>query len=287
MGRIYNFAARVTIAKPVSGSFSRQQPNAIVVNDLRMQGTIEKTLGDDPNTATIIISNLAERTRAEVEEKPRWVRVDVGFDGELERVFTGDLYHAHSEKVDADWETTLELKDGLRAYRFARVNRSYSAGVDGYTAVQECAKALGFRSHEVSLTPRARAELAGQYAGGLALYGNAATQLRTTLGRFGMTYSIQDGRLQVLLADETSINEALVIDESSGLIGSPQFGSPEKAKAKPVLMFETSINPRLTPGHRVSLASKTANGIFKLERVVHQFDSRGEARTSNCEAKAA
>lgn len=287
MARIYNFAARVTIAKPVPGSYDRQLPNAIQIEDLRIQCTVEKTLGDDPNTATVVITNLAERTRAEIEEKPRWIRVDAGYDGELERVFTGDLFYGHSEKIEPDWETTLEVKDALRAYRWARVNRSHGPGVDGYTAVQECAKALGIKPQDVALSSRARAELRGQYSGGLAMYGSAADQLRTVCSRFGMSYSIQDGRLQILLADETSVNEAIKVDESTGLIGSPQFGAPEKVGAKPVLMFETALNPRLTPGHRVSLASQTANGIFRLERVVHQFDTRGDQRSTSCEAKAA
>lgn len=291
MARLFKREARVTIARPFRGDvsssaarrFFAQAPNAVVVEGLRVQFRVEKNLASEPNTCDVTITNLAERTRGEVQDRPLYVRVDAGYDGELQRLFTGDLRWSNSVRNGADWETTLQLGDGARAFAFGRVNRSFRGGVTARTAVVEAADALGLT---VKLSARAEAELQSQFAGGLSLIGLARDTLDQVLTPFGMSWSIQDGRLQILLADEARPEAPVLISQDTGMIGSPEFGAPETKGKKPILKFKTLLHPELTPGTLVSVQSATINGRFRCERVAHMGDSRGREWYTEVEAKA-
>ncbi len=282
MARLFRRLAAVTLAKPLTGKFFGQQPNAIVVTDLRIQFSIEKSLEREPNSAHVTITNLAERSRAEVQQRPVWIRLDAGYDGQLERVFEGDLFHGESMRESADWETKLQVNDGGRAFRFARVSRSYGAGVDAYTALREAAKAMGL---EARFSPQAALELRAQYASGLVLQGPARMELDKVLAPYGMSWSIQDGRLQVLRAGEYRTEEPILISQDTGMVGVPDYGSPEKKGQSPSLTVKTLLQPSVTPGGRVQVASRQIRGTFRVERVVHEGDTHGETWHTTIEAK--
>ena len=270
MALLFNRACAVTVAKP--DSFFTQRPNALVVTDLRVQFQVEKAIGEQPNTCDVVITNLAEGTRGHVVARPLYVRLDAGYDGNLERLFTGDLLWGTSAKAGADWETTLQLRDGDRAFRFARVSRSYRAGVSARDAVAEAARAMGLT---VKLSPRAERELRAQYASGLTLSGTASSELSRLLSPFGMSWSIQDGRLQILLADELRADQAVVVSEDAGMVGVPELGPPLRKGGKPIVTVKMQLYPRVTPGGKVRIESRTVRGTFKALRVSHVGDTHG------------
>jgi hypothetical protein len=284
-GRIFGRACSATLARPLSPeAYFSTAPNALVVTALRMSFLVEKTLRKEPNTAELSIWNLSEATRKEIERKPLYVRIDAGYDGRLERVFTGNLRFGESEKTGENWITRLDLADGDRAFRFARVNRSFKPGVTARTAIREAARAMGL---EAQFSDAAGRELDAQFVSGLAMFGGAADEITRLLSAFGMSWSIQDGSLQILRAGEHRANEAIVISQDSGLEGPPAFGAPTRKRSKPILKFESKLKPPLSPGGRVSLVSERVTGIFKLERVTHRGDTHEGEWNSSCEAVAA
>jgi hypothetical protein len=297
MARLFKRAAAVTLAKPTS-FFAQEVGNAIVVRDLHVRFEIEKHLGSDPNTCTLMIDNLAERTRAAVQVKPLHVRVDAGYDGEVARLFTGDLRFGSSMQTGpggTEWTTTLQVADGDRANRFARVSRSYRAGVDVRTAVTEAARALGLEvPRDVATSP----DLARQFAAGLTLHGNAASELTRLLDRVGLSWSVQDGQLVILSDSSTTADRAIVL--SNDLIGSPELGAPLtppttattstktqagiRASGKPILNARCLLHPGITPGRKVKIEAAAIKGVFKVRRVVHRGDTHGSEWTTEIEA---
>lgn len=253
-------------------AFPTQILNAITIRNLRFVFHIEKSLSSEPNTCDISIFNLDGDTKKELQKLPIYVRIESGFDGNLQRIFTGDLRWSSTVNDGVTPETRFQVADGDRSYRKARVFRSYRGGVTIKDAVSETARSMGLRA---KFSPTAERELLAQFTGGLSLGGLANRELTRLLTPVSMTWSIQDGILQILRNDEVSVDEILVISPETGLIGSPEFGSPPEKGKLPVLTVECLIKPALKPGARIQIESSTISGIYRIERVIHDFDTHG------------
>lgn len=291
--RLYKRNARLTAYRVRGSSYFDTEPNGTEITDLRIQFTVEKRLGKAPDTCTVTISNANETTRGELQTRPLNLHLEAGHDGELRRLFTGDLRWAASTKSNTDWETVIQIADGARAYRHANVKRSFKEGVTVRTAVAEVARAMGLRlPRELEVSK----DLDEQFGAGLALDGACRDELTRLLAPYGYEWTIQDGTLQVYRDDQVRPGEALVVSEATGLIETPQFAPPthnaKKSKSvrrstvnSPRLNFRTLLYPQIVPGCKVFVDSLTTRGIYKVIQVVHTGDTHGDEWTSAVEAK--
>lgn len=289
--RQFNRLCRLVLTKP-TGSFLvgglATGGNQVTISALRVVFSIEKDLASTPNNCEVSIYNLNADDRAQFQQSPLQVRLEVGFDTDedLQRIFTGDLRYGISRLDNTEWQTKLQLGDGDRAYRHARVNKSYAAGTQIQKVVADMAAGMGLT------LPTNGPQLTGQLSGGASLHGPTRRGLDTILAlpsQEGTRWSIQDGKLQLLKTGtgqgSTRPEEAIVVDGDSGLIGSPDFGPPEKKGQSPILTFRTTMNPRIVPGIKVALTSRAISGQFKIIKVKHTGDTRGDDWYSECEAK--
>lgn len=292
--RLYKRGAKITAYRALAGTpggfvasnptYFDTLPNAIEITDLRVQFTVEKDVDKDPNTIEVIVTNAAETTRVDLQAKPLIVRIDAGYDGTMRHLFTGDLRYGYSELVDTEWLTHLRLADGDRAYRHGRVNRSYKKGTTVATALQDAAKTMGLK---IDAAAMASSDLQAQFASGRVLNGPTRDELTRLLAPYGYTWSIQDGRMQVLKDNQARQDEAWLIAEETGMIGSPEYSVPDKPGKAPKLQVRTLLYPELTPGGRIDLRSRGISGIFKIERVTHSGDTAGDGDWfTEIEAKA-
>lgn len=298
--RLYKRNARLTVyrARPATdgylGALFDLIPNAVEITDLRMQFTIEKRLGGGPNTCTVIITNLAEYLRAELQTYPLYLYLDAGYDGEYRRIFTGDLRWGASIKRGVNWETTVQIGDGSRAYKSARVRRSFAAGTPVRTALREAARSMGLQlPRHLDVAP----ELDEQFAAGTVLEGPSRDELTRLLAPYGYEWTIQDGALQVYRDDQARPDQALVVSPDTGLIDSPEFAPPtysakpsksvrRSTVRSPLLRFRTLLYPQIVPGCRVAVQSTTTDGIYKVVQVTHTGDTTPEGDwTTDVEAK--
>jgi hypothetical protein len=291
--RLFRRNARLTIYRVRSAAFFDLLPNGIEITDLQMEFTITKKLGKAPDTCTIVITNLAETTRGELEKHPLNLHLDVGYDGEYRRIFTGDLRWGSSIKQGPDWKTTLQIADGARAFREAQVSKPFKAGTKVRTALTECARSMGLalpRDLAVST------ELEEQFAAGITLDGAAHDELTRLLAPYGYEWTIQDGTLQAYKDDQARVGEALVISEANGMIETPVFAPPSESARKsksvrrstirsPRLTIRNLLYPQIVPGVKLQVDSVTTRGIYKAIQVTHVGDTHGEDWTTTVEAK--
>ncbi len=250
----------------------------------RIQFTVNKNLGAEPNTAEVTITNLSEHTRSELQRLPVRVRIEAGHDNAPRFLFVGDVQPGSQSKiVGSDWETKLLLGDGSRAFANARINRSYRPGTPTRTILRDAAAAMGLTlPREVEATAMLRAQLAT----GEALTGWASDELARLLAPFGYSYSIQNGRLQILRDEDTRQDTARLVDADNGpLLGSPALGTPDKSGKPPTMTLQTLLYPELTPGGRVDVRSRSLNGVFKIARTKHQGDTHGDQWETEVEAQ--
>lgn len=282
MTRLYKRSASLAIAKITPGTFFTTT-DVLTIADLRVQFSIVKTLGQHPNTCKITISNLAEATRASVQKKPLAIRLDAGYDGDLRRLFAGDLRWAASKQDGATWLTELTGGDGDRAYRYGFASRSFRAGTDVKTVLAEAAKSAGLRIPTSIAEAR---ELLDQVATGITLHEPSRDALTKILKPKGLDWSIQDGSLQVLRSGEARPGSALLVSVDTGMIGSPEYGAPKKAGAAPVLSVTSLLYPEVSPGGTIEVFSRSVRGFFRVEQVKHDGDTHGDEWTTTIEATA-
>lgn len=95
----------------------------------------------------------------------------------------------------------------------------------------------------------------------------------------GLEWSIQDGCLQLLnIGEALSTNEAIQLDSSTGLIGSPSVDS------QGVLEFTTLLIPGIAPGVLVDMDSLFVKGGYRIEKVRYQGETVGQDWYAHCTA---
>jgi hypothetical protein len=269
-GRIY----RLTIAAPVAtaNNFKDTTSEVIEIEDMRIQFNVKKTLKKEPNTSEIRITNLSPSRRASLQKKGVKVRLEIGYrDMGLGQIFSGDVRTVDHVRQGADWETIMQLGDGERAWQFARVNESFTAGASRADVVRAVANAMGIELGNVSERLGA---IQGTFDQGWCASGSASREFDRVMKACGLEWSVQDGALQVLEKYQALNQPIEEISPSSGLIGSPEMGSPPK-KGKPALVkFDALIGP-CKPGAKVRLKSERYDGEVRITSVEFSGDSAG------------
>lgn len=280
-GKRFGRTMSVQIARIKPGTFNTSLPNAIVVRKLRMSFEIEKTLEADPNPATITIWNLAENTRTEVQRKPLQICVEAGYGESTSVLFIGDMQEAFTRREGADLLTKFLVADGERCMN-ARVNRAFSGGTSGRAQIKEIAGQMGLR---VPKNVDDAKEFVQAVASGGSVRGPARQALTNVTRRYGATWSIQDGQLQILRGNEVRADQALVISEETGMLGTPELGSPGKKGEAPTLTVKHLLYPECKPGGKISLQAEFLKGLFRIEKVKHSGDTHSEEWSTTLECK--
>lgn len=270
--KLFGRVAELHLYRPRGTGFSFFLPNAVIIKDLRFTFDIEKTLSRHPNKATIRIYNASRGLRLEMSQRPLHVRLYAGYeDGGPELLYRGDVIHGYSNQPDeVTWQTILSCGDGSRAVKYARISQTFKSDAPALTILNSLASTLGMR---IPSSKAGAEEFIKQYSTGITLQGPSAAQLAVVLRRFNMSYSIQDGQLQVLRQDESNEATAAVVSVETGMVGSPEYGPPVRKGRPPSLKVRHKLRPGLRPGGRMSLKSKHISGVIRMLKVRYVGDT--------------
>ena len=262
------------INQPTSGAqYFSQTGDATIVTDLRVQFEIKKNLGREPNSCKVTVTNMAKETRGRLERKPVYAILRAGHNGVVRPLFQGAVQYAPSTLNSTDWETKIQIADGGRAFSNARVNRSYAPKT---TARQVLADILASMNLPVPSTLDSETDLDRPIAGGLSLAGPSRDALTRLLVKYGFSWSIQDGRAQILRTGLPNARTAWVIDADAGMIGSPEGSIPHKPGGTSELLIEVLLYPEISPGDTISVVSRYyAGGLFRVNDITHTGDTHG------------
>ncbi len=286
--KLFRRRAKVTIAVPVLGATKLNQYGAdvIEVTDLRFEFKVKKNLGKEPNTCEVTIYNLSEQSRAAMQGKTLRVTVSAGYEGTEAVIFVGDSRHVDSSPDGPTWKTVIQCGDGERGYKHGRVRESFRSGVPVTSVLQKVADGLEVDTTAIHNVPGLRGR---QFVSGYACHGRASRELDRILKGFGYEWSIQDGRLQILTPSESTSETIVVLDSTSGLIGSPTLNTPSPMQrldpftnkvvssgGKPTLKAKSLLQPEIRPGRRVQVESiANIRGTFRCTEVTHSGDTKG------------
>lgn len=250
-----------------------QLGNGIEITDLRVEFEIKKNLGKEPNTCTCTVYNMSKESRALVDNRPLYARLAAGYAGVNRLMFAGNVTFAFSRRNGTDWETKIQIGDGQRAFSHAFLSRSYAKPVSAKQVLSDAATSMGLK-----LPPEAEQspELQQALATGINTHGPAREILTRLLAPYGFGWSVQNGRLQILADGQVSNTTATLINQDSGMLGSPQHGIPHRPGEPADLTVEALVYPEILPGGMIEVESEAINGLYKAHDVTHKGDTHGD-----------
>lgn len=273
MARQYKRAYELTIV-PESGE-------ARVIKELRISFEITKTLLSFPNLAKIIIYNPSPDTVESLTKKYTKISLNLGYEGNIKLVFTGQVRNVFESKTNVDRMITVYAGDGERSYQTSIFNKTFAETVSINTAITEVMNSFKeLNLGEIAGLPTTKDKLRGQ-----TLSGSSKDIMDSFAKEYGFNWSIQDGEIVVVPIDEPlTSQQAVLITPVTGLIGSPtitEIGAD----------VTTYLNPELIPNVAFKIesassevqlgniffrnVSKTsAEGFYKVLEVVFKGDSR-------------
>jgi hypothetical protein len=280
LANLYGRRVRVVIAVPVASDYHSTTFDELEINGgeggkepgLRVAGKIEKSDGKEPNSSEITITNISPDSRGKMQKKGVKVTVEAGYDATgVSKIFRGDARSIDHVRNNADWDTKIKCGDGERAWRFARVNESFAAGTGAGDVLNYLAEQSGLQLGSV---PSVVENLTTRYDHGYVVSGTWAHEMDKLVKSIGYKWSVQDETLQVLLPGDTSKAAVPLISPDTGLVKSPEFGTPEK-KGAPALIKFTSLLMPTQPGARVKLKSDRYDGFVRVKKATYDFDTHG------------
>lgn len=228
----------------------------LLVENLRIHFEVGKTIESAPNVAIIKIYNLHPDNEAKVKNEFDEVLLNAGYEGAMRLVFRGNIKHVYRYRDGADYITEIEAGDGDKDFSRAVMNETLAAGTTNAQLVDRAVGTFkgvgGTTKGHVQVTERSRLR-------GKVISGNTRDVLHDVSRESGANWSIQDGQLVIVSANDVLPGEAIVIRADTGMLGAPEIN--DKGIAVKCLM-----NPML----RVNGAIKLDNNGIKAKRVKAQ-----------------
>lgn len=288
--RLFGRLARVIVSFPskIAGDYSGLAGQDMIFNatsdpdkpGMRIAFKITSTDQKAPNTSTIVVTNLNDDSRAKLQLKGLKVELQAGYVGTgASRIFLGDTRIVDSVRSGADWDATFRLGDGERSYRFARVAESFAGGTP-YSAVMQRLASLG--GIPLGNVPSQASQLRGQYGHGYVAQGRWSDCFDKFIKSIGLTWSIQSGAIQVLAPGESVPVSIPLISPETGLVDSPEMGTPEKQGQPALLKFKSLLFPA-RPGTQVHVRSNRYDGVVRIRKCELEGDTHGNPWYTTCE----
>jgi hypothetical protein len=279
---LFDRRCRLVIAPPVLGSLKLvKTQQAFTVEDLKVKFKLAKSLRKEPNTGTIEVWGLNADHRGLLKGKGARCWLEAGYQSGTFQLFGGDIRFPGHRHDGPEWISKLELGDGERAYRYGRCNVAFKAGTSKYDALKELARQSGW---DLGNVPDFAASLGiEQYTNGYSASGSVVGAIDEVLNGQGLSWSIQNGKIQILPLTGYIPSSAVLLDADHGLIGSPEYGASQKPGTVPSLKVKALIQPGLDPGKLINLVSEEHRGIFIIQKVDIDGDSEGGDWYCACE----
>lgn len=219
------------------------------------------------NKCTLNIYNLREDTRIKLVKNPEdndnrviYFILKVGYDGQMKDAFKGQVLRGEYSKDDIDFISKLESLDG----GFDIMNKVISKTVSGkQNAIKQALEGteteMGVITQQSELTrPK-------------VIVGNVIKKLDDLL-EADQTWFIDNGKLNILKANEVIEGFTPLVNSDTGLITTPR-------KEQNIIEFETLMNPSIRLGGLVQLQSVVYpgfNGRHKVFEINYKGDYDGD-----------
>jgi len=258
------------------------QEDGILISENQIIFDIKKSADSTMNSASFDIYNLSIDTRAKItslEENDGLLFFKVGYgSGDLIQIFQGNIIQVINSSKGQDIVTSVLCGDGYTSYRDAKTSRTFpektTLGTVLTALIQDMSLAKGVFKGDA---------LSHVFNKGIVTDGKAAQEMDDYVynSQFKLQWSVQDSVCNVLPVGESTTETALVLDESNGLIGSPEQTGKKVGKEKGSEVPNSGanasslLNPEISINRSIALRSKWVNGVYICKSLNHRGDFEG------------
>lgn len=243
------------------------------LSELRFKFVTRQQDIQSPNTCDIRVYNVSDEVAQLVKEEFSRVVLQAGYqDGNFGTIFDGNIKQfRRGRENETDTYLDILAADGDQAYNFAVVNKTLAAGSSSSDHADAAIDSMkqynvdrGYVSgvQGVPSLPRAK-----------VLYGLARDVLRDAAASMGVTWSIQNGQVQLIPLAGYLPDEAVVLTAKTGMIGLPE-------QTLDGIHVKCLLNPRIRIGSRIQLDNRSIqwyriNMQYTAINFVPKFDDDG------------
>ena len=247
---------------------------------LHISFSFQKTDLETQNTGKIEIWNLNEDELSVLEEEDCVVSLRAGYGDSLSLIFAGIVSFVSTTMDNADRKTEIEVVDNLIEIRDTYLSVSYSGSVSWETILNDTAAAMGVA---ISYSSGASFTTVSNFS----YVGKARNILTKACDSCGLTWSIQNGVLQVKKSGESMFDEVYVLSAETGLLGIPSrvVVTQDEDTEENILGWDVDyfLNGAINIDDYVYLGSSAVTGYF----YVYSIDIAGDNQASDwtCSAR--
>lgn len=235
------------------------------ITDLKIEFSLSKTEDETNNNITLSIWNLNDEHKAILEQKDCVVVLKAGYQESIKQIFIGYVTLCEGEKDGADYKTSLTIVDGRKECRDTQMSKSYSGQPNSKTLIDDIAS-------EMNITVSYGDDVKHiDFPNGYAFIGPATESLDKICASAGLSWSIQDGTLQIKKDRGTMHMMAYRLSSDTGLIGIPKKirQSSENTTDNNELGYEVEyfMNADIKINDYVFLDTEKVKGYFRVSEL--------------------
>jgi hypothetical protein len=218
------------------------------VSQLRVTFEVTYRTMQAPTRADVTIYNLSDETSQAIFEEGKKVKIEVGYGGELQLIFDGQIQFRRSgRETPVDTYLNLVCKSGDWAYRYAHVAKTLAAGhtfKDQVKVATDAMKKYGIEEgHMAELDSR-------KFPRAITLFGSAKEVLRRVCLATDSSWTIHNGKIQLVKNSEGMPGDTIVLNSRTGMIGRP-------VQTLNGIEVRCLMNPKIGPGTKVKIDEKS------------------------------
>jgi hypothetical protein len=254
--------------------------NTMTISGLRISFSITKSRAWSTNSAVVKIWNLSQENRNLLKNFGDEVTIYAGYEleGGPQLLFIGQTSSVSHVFDFPEIVTTLECGDGEKYLNQLRVSVTYGENTPASIVLRQIATQM-----DIALLPLPNIENL-IYRQGFKFIGMGKDGLTKVCDKFGLSWSVQNNALQVLFPKQSVQQQAIPINENTGMQGIPQrytYKSLDLYRSidAPNTGYKVNValNPFVIPGVPIILSSTHLNfkGPYVVDSVIHQGDTYG------------
>lgn len=240
----------------------------------------------EPDIAEITIYNLSDSSIEQIK-KDGYIMVNAGYKqlGNIANIFTGQIEEVATEWLYVDKVTKIKATDGGDAWRKIKVNKTYQKNTKASDIMRDLANAMGYEITKIE--PKEDIT----YRLGKTITSYASTSLDQLAKDTKSKLFINKNRITIAAEDKGN-NTGVLLNENSGLIGTPSMVKDETGDKNDARDYEANkkendkerkawrvtslLNPMFETDTIIKVESRTINGEYRIVRGVHNRDFNTE-----------
>lgn len=249
MTKQFDRRAELYVTDPKSG-------RALNLSELRFRFQIAAADVESPNNAAIRVYNMSPETMRKVQQEYSYVAVQAGYGNNFGVIFQGTIKQFRIGREGAT-ESYLDIlaADGDIGYNFAHV-RSTLAPAQSTPKDRVDAIMQGFGSKGLSTGHVEFPSTGGTLPRGKVLFGMAKTLMRQSVWSEGSTWSITNGKVNVIPLKGYLPGTAVVMNAFTGMVGRPE-------QTIDGIRVRALLNPRIVAGGLLQIDNASVNRIIQ------------------------